>query len=409
MLLGLAGRRPAWGIPVPSHSFSQAHLLIGAIALAVMAVIVDRWIFAFPSLIFALIYGGLSVATLRLAYGLVAAGQSQIETLPPPGEAPKIPEDDASIEAQLRKADRGRRAERRENLLRLADAFEKNLESVLGFVSTTSVETQRSASSLTAGAKEASALAETAAQISDNSFQSLQDVVGSSGRLSVKASETSQEVNHAVAIATKAVAEAHETKQAMQGLAETAASIGRIVDLIGAIARQTNLLALNATIEAARAGAAGKGFAVVATEVKSLAAQTAKATEEIGAQIDRIQTETGGAAESIERVTLTIEEISAIASKVAASVREQDIATQQIRENVGNAANHARDAADNVMGVLDAAANTRQVAEHLMAASAELATRADVFRQEAATVATAIRKDAKDRENRRAARLPSAN
>ena len=382
-------------------NLARTHLLIGANVLAVVVVLVDRLTGGFSDSLFVVVYGGLSAGALALAIGVAGASRNSAPKTEPQPLHQTASEDSGAGH----RADRETRAARRENLLRLADAFEKNLESVLKFVSITSADTQKCASSLTAAAKEASSLTAAAARISSESVQTLKEVVGASGDLSVQAAETSREVTRSVGIATKAVTEAHETKRAMQGLADNAASIGRIVGLIGAIARQTNLLALNATIEAARAGVAGKGFAVVATEVKSLAAQTAKATEEISAQIGRIQTETGAAAESIERVSHTIEEISAIATKVATAVQDQDMATQRIAENVESAANRARDAAQNVMGVLDAAADTRKVAENLLTSSAELAVRADRFRQEAAAIAFAIRSDAEDRERRRAARI----
>jgi methyl-accepting chemotaxis protein len=383
---------------------SRAQLFVGATVLAAAAAFIDRWIAGFPDWLFVVVFGGLSAASVALAIRLAGAPWQHVPQAEPPREPAPVKDDGRNDSS----ADRAARAARRENLLELADAFEKNLTSVLDFVSSTSAHTQKSASTLTAAAKEASSLAAAAVQISGESFQTLHEVVGASGQLSVQARETSREVTRSVGIATKAVAEADETNHAMRGLADTAASIGKVVELIGAIARQTNLLALNATIEAARAGAAGKGFAVVATEVKSLAAQTSKAAEEISAQIKGIQTATGGAAESIERVSLTIEEISAIATKVATAVRDQDGAIQRIAGKVESAANRAQDAARNVTGVLDAAANTGKVAETLLTSSAELAARADTFREEAAAIATAVRNDAEDRARRRAGRVPSA-
>jgi methyl-accepting chemotaxis protein len=168
----------------------------------------------------------------------------------------------------------------------------------------------------------------------------------------------------------------------MTSLADTAQKIGEVVGLINAIAGQTNLLALNATIEAARAGEAGKGFAVVASEVKSLATQTAKATEEISAQIGAIQASTRNAADAIERVGRTITEISGIANNVAAAVEQQGAATQEIAFNVSRAATGAHDAAANITGVREAAAETGEVADQVLASSRELASQADTLHRE---------------------------
>jgi methyl-accepting chemotaxis protein len=192
-------------------------------------------------------------------------------------------------------------------------------------------------------------------------------------------------------IASKAVGEANETNRVMRGLANSADKIGEVVGLINAIAGQTNLLALNATIEAARAGEAGKGFAVVAAEVKSLATQTAKATDEITAQINAIQSSTRHAADAIERVSQTIMEISGIAGGVAAAVGQQGMATHDITENITRAAMGAREAAANIGGVHEAAGETDHVADEVLKASRDLAERADTLNYEVEKFVATVR------------------
>ena len=321
------------------------------------------------------------------------------DLVPPPVEV-----DEARAERVSHSESREVRATRRENLLHLADAFEKNLNDVVAFVSATSMGTQKSSDELIEAAREASSLAATASQISEDSVRTLREVVTSAAELSEQGALTSQQVSHSTEIAVKAVAEAKDTQAAMKDLAEAAASISKIVFLIGAIARQTNLLALNATIEAARAGEAGKGFAVVASEVKSLATQTSKATEEIAQQIARIQQATDGAGEFIERVSHTISEMSSIAVNVATSVRVQEGATGKIGTDAEDAAGRAKEAASNVAGVMSAAAKTHLVAETLLQNAQELSARAEVFRRAAAEIANEVRKDAEDRARRRAER-----
>jgi hypothetical protein len=174
------------------------------------------------------------------------------------------------------------------------------------------------------------------------------------------------------AIAQKAVEKADRTNTTVQGLYDGAASIGDVVKLINDIASQTNLLALNATIEAARAGEAGRGFAVVASEVKSLAEQTAKATEQIGAQITAIQNSSSDAVTAIRGITSTISEMNEIASAIASAVEEQGSATQEIARNVQQAALGTGEISANVVGVQQAAGDTGAAAHQVLQASSEL-------------------------------------
>jgi methyl-accepting chemotaxis protein len=166
----------------------------------------------------------------------------------------------------------------------------------------------------------------------------VQAVAAGAEELASSVGEISQQVSHALAISTQAVQQANETNAIVSSLVTAAQKIGEVVTLIGSIAAQTNLLALNATIEAARAGEAGRGFAVVASEVKSLATQTAKATEEISAQIIETQTTTGKAVSAIETIAATITKLNEISAAIAAAVEEQTAVTQEMSTNMQTAA-----------------------------------------------------------------------
>ncbi|MDP2620166.1 MAG: methyl-accepting chemotaxis protein, partial [Hyphomicrobiales bacterium] len=174
--------------------------------------------------------------------------------------------------------------------------------------------------------------------------------------------------------------EANKTTKTMRGLSDAANRIGEVVGLIQDIAEQTNLLALNATIEAARAGEAGRGFAVVASEVKALATQTAKATEEISTQVKEIQGTAGAAAEAITTVGGVIEEMSRIAELVASAVEEQHAVIGQITENVERAANRSRSGVENITEVNNAAEDTGDTAEHVSKLAEALAEQAIALR-----------------------------
>jgi methyl-accepting chemotaxis protein len=244
-------------------------------------------------------------------------------------------------------------------------------------MSVTAEETSRQATAVLASSQQTSANVET--------------VAVSTEELSNSINEIGRHVAQSTTVAGKAVGEAQRTDATMRGLADAAHRIGEIVKMIQDIASQTNLLALNATIEAARAGEAGKGFAVVASEVKSLANQTAKATEDIATQVSSIQTVTGDAVEAIRNVGGTIVEINRIAVTIAAAIDEQGTATQEIARNVQEAARGVHDVAANIAGVNRAASDTGEAAAQVSGATAELGRQADALRTEVATFLGKIR------------------
>ncbi|MGD0193022.1 MAG: methyl-accepting chemotaxis protein [Rhizomicrobium sp.] len=283
---------------------------------------------------------------------------------------------DSMIEADRLKAEQEAAQRRTEARSARMDELTRNFEvSVAGVVQTVAAQAtqmESSAQSMSATAEETTKQASAVAAASEQSSANVQTVASATEELSSSIAEISRQVSHSNQIASNAVTEATKANEMVQGLANASQKIGEIVALINDIADQTNLLALNATIEAARAGDAGKGFAVVAAEVKNLATQTSKATEEIGAQITGVQGATQNAVRAIGSIGKTISEIDQIATAIAAAVEEQGAATQEIARNVEEAAKGTQEVSANIGGVTEAANGTGAAANQVLTAAQAL-------------------------------------
>jgi methyl-accepting chemotaxis protein len=260
--------------------------------------------------------------------------------------------------------------------------FETTVRSALESLQTAASSMQTTAQSMSATADQSSALVSAVASAAEETSVNVQTVSSGTEELSSSISEIGRQVVASAEIARKAVDEAGATDATMQGLADNAARISVVVDLIQTIASQTNLLALNATIEAARAGDAGRGFAVVASEVKSLANQTAKATDEIRQQIVSMQTVTTSAVGAIRNISDTISEINDVTTAIAAAVEEQGAATREIARNIQHAAGGTSEVSSNIIGVSSASTEAGTAASEVLNASGSLRREADVLRAE---------------------------
>ncbi len=267
------------------------------------------------------------------------------------------------------------RAQRSEAMATVADRFRVSAGSSLVAVTAAVGSLNGTAASLSGTAEQVGSQAEAVTSAAEAASVAVNQVAAAAEELSASIAEIGRQVAQSGEVTGHAVAEANRTNAVVRTLSDGAQRIGEVVGLISSIASQTNLLALNATIEAARAGDAGKGFAVVASEVKSLASQTAKATEEIGAQIAQIQATTGDAVAAIGSIASTVERMSGISATIANAVEQQGAATSEIARSVQETAAGTRAVVVNIAGVSAAAGRTGAAARELLSATGDLTRR----------------------------------
>lgn len=287
---------------------------------------------------------------------------------------------DASRAAQAR-ADEAAKAEQTRRTT-VAEQFAARMQAVVAALVRSSDEVSTAARSLASTAEETSRQTQAVSGAAEEASSNVQTVAASTEEMSASIREIAGQVARSNGITAEAAVEAARTREDVTQLAEAAVKIGEVVELIHNISGQTNLLALNATIEAARAGELGKGFAVVAQEVKQLASQTAKATEQIGTKIQEIQDATNRTVGSISKIVGTVEDIRAISTVIASAIEEQGVATDEISTNTQLAARGAGDVTQTIAGVGRAAEMTGSASTQLMALSGQLADQAGDLKRE---------------------------
>ncbi len=300
----------------------------------------------------------------------------------------KMQEEQAAAEERATKA-------KKQEMLKMADDFESAIGGVVASVSAAAHQVLSISEKISSMANETSQQSASSAAAAEEAATNVQTVASAAEELSSSIQEISRQVSDSNTVANNAVIEAENTSQTMDILSQSAVQIGEVLNLIKDIADQTNLLALNATIEAARAGDAGKGFAVVANEVKSLANQTAKATEDITSRIGEIQQITDAAVGAIRNINNTIVQINQITASIAAAVEEQGAATQEISRNVQQAAMGTQEVSSNIINISQAASGTLSSMDEMKDSAQGLSKQSDTMKTEVDKFLGKIREDNK--------------
>ena len=294
------------------------------------------------------------------------------------------------LQAEQRAAQE-RRERRQQTVERLIEGFDRSASGTVTALASASDALQRTAQTMAASAEQTLRQSTAVAAASEEASTNVQGVASATGQLAASIDEIGRQVAESARIAGAAAAETTQANTQVQELKSAVQKIGAVVKLINDIAGQTNLLALNATIEAARAGESGKGFAVVASEVKSLANQTAKATEDIAQQVQGVQEATTSAVSAIANIGTIIDRVHRISASIAAAVEEQGVATREIVRNVGEASKGTADVATNISGVSEAAKEGGSASAQMLDASAAIGRQGDALREEVDRFFAAIR------------------
>lgn len=280
---------------------------------------------------------------------------------------------------------------KRKELEALAETFEQTVLGAVNSVGAAAEELESTAKAMSTTAEQTSHRSTTVSAAAEQATANVSVVAASTEEMGKSVAEIAEQVSHSTNIASQAVDRARETSETIESLARAAEKIGEVVNMISDIAEQTNLLALNATIESARAGEAGRGFAVVASEVKSLATQTAKATEDIARQIQEMQGITSRSVDAIGGIQSTIDEMNEVSVAINAAVEEQSAATQEIARNTHEAAEGTQDVSRNIASVLEGANETGAASSSLVESSVEIGKQTDILTEKVREFLSTIR------------------